>query len=128
MMNNGKISIDSGRFRIVNVNANAISLAKMKIISIAKTLLASVKMAPLSKNSCNIDNCFSGIILSKNIAKLFIILNFIIIYWILNHIKYQLFLKSILDGKNISVLIYTNSNIINPMKLQNFFLMMPIKY
>ena len=57
--------------KIVNVNAKAISLSKMKIINIAKTLLASVKMSPLSKNSCNLDNCFSGTILSINIAKSF---------------------------------------------------------
>jgi hypothetical protein len=65
-----------GKLIIVTVNINAISLTEMKIISMAKTLLASVKMAPLSKNSCNLDNCFSGIILSINIAKSLIILNF----------------------------------------------------
>ncbi|PWB87454.1 hypothetical protein MBBTH_10200 [Methanobrevibacter thaueri] len=42
-----------------------------------KTLLASVKMASLSKNSCNLENCFSRIILSNNITKSSIILNFI---------------------------------------------------
>ena len=77
MTKSGKINTEAGKFRIVNVNVKAISLTKMKIMSIAKTLLASVKMAPLSKNSCNLDNCFSGIILSNNIAKSSIILNFI---------------------------------------------------
>ena len=47
-----------------------------KIIRIAKTLLASVKIAPLNKNSCNLDKCFSEILLSKNIVRLSIILNF----------------------------------------------------
>ena len=44
---NSKINIETGRF--INVNVKAISLTKMKIISMAKTLLASVKMASLSK-------------------------------------------------------------------------------
>jgi hypothetical protein len=43
----------------------------------AKALLASLKIAPLSKNSWNLDKYFSGTILSKNIAKSLIILNFI---------------------------------------------------
>ncbi len=42
-----------------------------------KTLLASVKIAPLSKNSCNFDKYFSGTTLSIINAKLFNILNFI---------------------------------------------------
>ena len=48
----------------------------MKIIKTAETLLASVKIAPLSKNSWNLDKYFSGTILSKNTAKSVIILNF----------------------------------------------------
>ena len=77
MMKNGKINTDTGRFRRANVNVRATSLAKMKITSMAKTLLAAVKMAPLSKNSWNLDKYFSGIILSKKTANSFIILNFI---------------------------------------------------
>lgn len=76
-MNKGKINSETGKFSIVTVSANANSLTNMNIISIAKTLLAPVKMAPLSKNSCNLDNYFSDTILSINIAKSSIILNFI---------------------------------------------------
>ena len=47
----GKINTENGKFRIVKVTAKTISPSKMKIISIAKTLLASVKIAPLYKNS-----------------------------------------------------------------------------
>ena len=50
---------------------------KMKVIMTAKTSDGSVKIAPLSKNSWNLDKYFSGIILSNNIAKSLIILNFI---------------------------------------------------
>lgn len=64
----GKINTENDKFRIVNVNAKANSLATMKIMSMAKTLIASVKMDPLSKNSCNLDKYFSRTILSKNIA------------------------------------------------------------
>jgi hypothetical protein len=74
---NGKINSDTGKFRTANVNAKTISEIIMKITIIAKTLVASVKIAPLSKNSCNLDKYFSGIVLSKNIAKSSIILNFI---------------------------------------------------
>lgn len=77
IVKNGKVNTDRGKFKSADAIAKAISLTKMKITSMAKTLLASVKMAPLSKNSCNLDKCFSGTILSKNIAKSFIILNFI---------------------------------------------------
>ena len=73
---NGNINIAHDRFKSVNVTAKTISLTKMKIMSTAKTLLASVKIAPLSKNSCNLDKYFSEILLSKNIVKLLIILNF----------------------------------------------------
>lgn len=68
-MNSGRINIETGRFNIVSVNKRAISLTKMKITSMAKTLLASVKIAPLSKNSSNLDKYFSGTIFSKNIVK-----------------------------------------------------------
>ena len=71
--------------KIVNINVKTNSLTNMTIMSMAKILLASVKIAPLSKNSCNLDNYFSGIILSNNIAKSLIILNFIILYWISNY-------------------------------------------
>ena len=47
----GKINTENGKFRIVKVTAKTISPSKMKINSIAKTLLASVKIAPLNKNS-----------------------------------------------------------------------------
>ena len=47
LQKNGRTNTDDGRFRIVIANARTISLAKMKIISWAKTLLASIKMAPL---------------------------------------------------------------------------------
>ncbi|WP_231483717.1 hypothetical protein [Methanobrevibacter sp. YE315] len=77
IMKNGKINTDTGKFRILNINAKTISLAKMKITSITKTLLASVKIDPLSKNSCNLDKYFSGTIVSKNTVKSSIILNFI---------------------------------------------------
>ena len=77
MTKKGKINTEAGRFRSVNVNVKAISATEMNIMSIAKTLLTSVKIAPLSKNSCNLDKCFSGIIFSKNIDKSLIILNFI---------------------------------------------------
>lgn len=76
-MKNGRINNDTGKFKISNVTVKVVSLAKMKIIMIAKTLLASVKIAPLSKNSCNLDKYFSETILSKNTAKSSIILNFI---------------------------------------------------
>ena len=74
---NGKINTDTGSAKIVTVNARTISATKMKIIIIAKTLLASVKMAPLNKNSWNLDKYFSETILSITYAKSFIILNFI---------------------------------------------------
>jgi hypothetical protein len=47
--NNGRINTEMGKLIIVTVNINTISLTEMKIISMAKTLLASVKMASLSK-------------------------------------------------------------------------------
>ena len=47
LQKSGRTNTDDGRFRIVIANARTISLAKMKIISWAKTLLASIKMAPL---------------------------------------------------------------------------------
>ena len=77
MIKNGNINTDNGKFKIDEVNVRAISPTKMKIIKIDNTLLASVKIAPLSKNSWNLDKYFSGTILSKNTAKSFIILNFI---------------------------------------------------
>jgi hypothetical protein len=76
-MKNGNINTDKGKLKTVIVNAKAISSVKMKIIIIAKTLLASVKIAPLSKNSCNFDKYFSGTLLSKNTDKSLINLNFI---------------------------------------------------
>lgn len=75
-MKNGNINTDNGKLKIVIVNVKAISDTAMTIIRIAKTLLASVKIAPLSKNSCNLDKYFSGTLLSKNIAKSVINFNF----------------------------------------------------
>jgi hypothetical protein len=73
---NGKINTEIGKFKAINVKVKATSEIIKKIIRIAKTLLASVKIAPLNKNSCNLDKCFSEILLSKNIVRLSIILNF----------------------------------------------------
>ena len=56
---NGRIKRDTSWLRNTIAIAKAISETRMKIMSMAKTLLASVKMAPLSKNSCNLDKYFS---------------------------------------------------------------------
>lgn len=54
----GNINTEIGKFRIDNVNAKATSPTNIKIIIIAKTLLASVKIVPPIKNSCNLDKYF----------------------------------------------------------------------
>ena len=74
---NGRISTDAGKSNTDIASTKSKSAIKKKITSIAKTLLASVKIAPLSKNSCNLDKYFSGTILSIINAKSSIILNFI---------------------------------------------------
>ena len=48
MTKSGRINTDAGRPKIVSTNANAISLSKMTIMSMAKTLLASEKWPPPS--------------------------------------------------------------------------------
>ena len=75
-MNNGKINMETGKFIATTVNAKTVSLNKMKIINIDNIIDASVKIAPLSKNSWNLDKYSSGTILSKTNAKSLIILNF----------------------------------------------------
>ncbi|WP_303723820.1 hypothetical protein [Methanobrevibacter thaueri] len=51
MTKSGNIRTETGRFRDINIAANALSDNNKKIMRMAKTLLASVKIAPLNKNS-----------------------------------------------------------------------------
>ena len=45
-MKNGKINTEVGRFRIVNVNAMAISLTKIKITSRSSALVSEAALSP----------------------------------------------------------------------------------
>ena len=77
IINKGKINSDIGKLNILIIKAKIISEITIKIITIAKNLDTSVKIAPLNKNSCNLDKYLSGTILSTTDASSFTILNFI---------------------------------------------------
>ncbi|WP_294006073.1 hypothetical protein [uncultured Methanobrevibacter sp.] len=73
---NGKITSEIGKLKSIDTITRKISVDRMKITNIAKTLLAPIEIAPLNKNSLNLDKYISGMILSKNKAKSSIILRF----------------------------------------------------
>lgn len=72
-MKNGNINIENGKLKRVNAITRKISVTRMKIMIIDKTLLASVEIEPFSKNSFNLNKYFSGTLLSKNKAKLLVV-------------------------------------------------------
>ena len=77
IVNNGKVNTISGKLKIVMKTSRITIDNTINIINTDNTSDASVKIAPLNKNSCNLDKYFSGTILSIINAMLFTILNFI---------------------------------------------------
>ncbi|MCI7427893.1 MULTISPECIES: hypothetical protein [Methanobrevibacter] len=88
-MKNGKINKENDKLKRIIRVTRKVSITVITIISIDKTLLASVKIAPLNKNSLNLDKYASEILLSKNKATSSIILNFMEKYYILKNINPQ---------------------------------------
>lgn len=75
-MKKGEINIETGKLKNVNTIISKISEIIINIIKTANIVEASVKIDPLNKNSWNTDKYFSGTLLSRNIVKSLIILNF----------------------------------------------------